>query len=184
VLVALLLMVKLGSIQAAWQMTLLLGAGLGIPLLLRWFWRRANAWGELAAVVASGTAAPILLGSIEVEAHRLLLAGLIGTTASVIASIVTPPVNAGQLDEFYQRCRPPGLWGRAEARERFSRGIVKLVACAASLFTALVGLGTLLVGGTPPSFFTHPRIWALLNIGISLSLMPLWWRWTERESSA
>src|SRR5690606_8003663 len=64
-LVSLGVMAGLGSIQAAWHVTLLLGAGLGVPLWLRWLWRRANATGELAAIATSALAAPLLLATIE-----------------------------------------------------------------------------------------------------------------------
>ncbi len=40
--IALAIMTQLSSIQAAWHASLLLGAGMGVPLVLRWFWWRMN----------------------------------------------------------------------------------------------------------------------------------------------
>ena len=176
VILSLLIMARLGSIQEAWQATLLLGAGLGIPLLLRWFWRRANAWGELAAIVSSGVAAPVLLSIVDDEPTRLLVIALVGTVASVGVSLATPAVADNVLEAFYERVRPPGFWRRSTARNRFLHGLIHLAAAAGSLFTALVGLGTWLVGGTPPAFLAHRGAWIGLNLIISLLLVPIWFR--------
>ena len=51
--IALGIMTRLSSIQVAWQLSLLLGAGMGVPLVLRWLWWRINAWGEIGAIAAS-----------------------------------------------------------------------------------------------------------------------------------
>jgi hypothetical protein len=50
---SLVVLTRLTSIQSAWKMSLLLGAGMGGPLLLRWLWWRANAAAELLAIVVS-----------------------------------------------------------------------------------------------------------------------------------
>jgi Na+/proline symporter len=180
VLISLALMAKLGSIQQAWHVTLLLGAGLGVPLLLRWLWRRANAWGELGAIVASGAAAPILLGSVESETLRLLSIALVGTVASVVASLATPADSAERLDEFYERVRPPGFWGVPEARRRLSRNLVAVLAAAGTLFTSLVGLGSWLVGSTAPAGLPA-GVWIGLNLIAAAALFPVWWRALQRD---
>jgi Na+/proline symporter len=175
VLISLGVMARLGSIQQAWHVTLLLGAGLGVPLLLRWLWRRANAWGELGAIVASGVAAPVLLASVETEALRLLWIALVGTLASVAASLATAPDSAERLDAFYERVRPPGFWNAPEATARLRRNLVALLAAAGTLFTSLVGLGTWLVGGTAPLGLAAP-LWIALNLVVGAALVPVWWR--------
>jgi Na+/proline symporter len=180
VLISLALMAQLGSIQQAWHVTLLLGAGLGVPLLLRWLWRRANAWGELGAIVASGAAAPILLAALESEALRLLAIALVGTVASVVASLATAPDSDEQLDGFYERVRPPGFWGVPEARSRLARNLLAVLAAAGTLFTSLVGLGTWLVGSTAPAGLPG-GVWIGLNLAVAAALVPVWWRALQRE---
>ncbi|MBM3791681.1 MAG: Na+:solute symporter, partial [Acidobacteria bacterium] len=39
-------------ISGAWEFIIECGAGLGLVLILRWFWWRVNAWSEIAAMVA------------------------------------------------------------------------------------------------------------------------------------
>ena len=42
----------LESIRQAWEFVLESGAGIGLVLILRWYWWRVNAWSEIAAMVA------------------------------------------------------------------------------------------------------------------------------------
>ncbi len=61
--VSLVIMTQLESIEMAWQLALLLGAGMGVVLVLRWVWWRVTAWGELASIAASGLLAfPLYAG--------------------------------------------------------------------------------------------------------------------------
>jgi Na+/proline symporter len=147
---ALALMASLGSIQAAWHVTLLLGAGLGAPLLLRWLWHRANAIGELAALVCSGLAAAALLASDLSEASRLLAVAAVGTLAAVLGSLATRPESEECLTSFYDRVQPPGFWKRPEARRALRDRLVALVAAAVSLYGMLVGCAVWLVGAPAP----------------------------------
>jgi solute:Na+ symporter, SSS family len=40
------------SIKDAWEVLMQFGAGLGLVLILRWYWRRITAWSEISAMVA------------------------------------------------------------------------------------------------------------------------------------
>jgi Na+/proline symporter len=174
VAVSLVVMARLGSIQEAWHATLLLGAGLGVPLLLRWFWRRANVWGELVAIAASAVAAPLLLASVETEALRLLAIAGVGSLAAVVGSLVSPRQSEQSLDAFYERVRPPGIWGEPEAATRLWRDLIAVVACSGTLFSSLVGLGSWLVGGSAP-FGVPDGVWIALNLIVAAGLVPFWW---------
>ena len=167
------LMTVLGSIQAAWKLTLLLGAGLGIPLWLRWLWRRANASGELAAIVASAAAAPLLLGWVEDEAARLLGAAAVGTLASLAGAWLGPAEDAARLDGFYRRVAPPGWWGTPEALQRLGEGVRGTAAASLSLFASLVALASWLVDAPTP-FDLPAWLWRGGLLGIALAAVPLW----------
>lgn len=168
-------MARLGSIQAAWQATLLLGAGLGVPLWLRWLWRRANAWGELAAIVASGLSAPLLLAHVDQEATRLLAIAAIGTLAACVASWLGPAEDAASLDRFYARVQPPGWWGHADARARLRHGVVATAAASVTLFASLVALASALVAAPSP-FGLSPWAWRGGLLLLAATAVPLWWR--------
>jgi Na+/proline symporter len=173
VAISLALMTVLGSIQAAWHATLLLGAGLGVPLLLRWLWRRASAWGELAAIAASALAAPLLAAFVKEEARRLLAAAAIGTAASVLASLAGPPEARERLDAFFERARPPGFWGHPEAVRALVRRLRALAAAAGTLYASLLGCGTWLLGAPAPLGLGRAA-WVGACLGLALALVPGW----------
>jgi Na+/proline symporter len=167
--VALVIMTRLSSIQVAWQVSLLLGAGMGVPLVLRWLWWRMSAWGEIGAIAASALLAPLLLWLLpaEQEALRLLLMALGATGAAVGLSLALGPEDPERLRDFYRRVRPPGFWTPVSAacgadpaadRRRLGRGLARTATAALGLFCTLVGLGSWLAGSPPPTWWPLPFV--------------------------
>jgi Na+/proline symporter len=114
--IAMVITANLGSIQTAWFISLLFGAGMGSVLVLRWLWERINLYSELAAMAVSLVAAPLLLLFLGTDPGdewvRLGLMALVTTSAAILVTFVTPPTDDETLQEFYTRVRPFGLWGR------------------------------------------------------------------------
>jgi Na+/proline symporter len=186
-LLALGVMTRLGSIQTAWQVTLLFGAGLGVVLVLRWIWWRINAWSEISAVFTSLVTAPLLLALLpaESEAVRLLLVAGASTTAAVGAAVLAGPEPLERLVAFYGRARPPGFWGpvakaaggdASSDRSRLLRGLAAVGLAAFSIFCLLVGVGSWLISSPPPDLVPDRALWISLLLGLGLGLVPLWWR--------
>ncbi|MFU8816743.1 MAG: sodium:solute symporter family protein [Pseudomonadales bacterium] len=155
IVLALLVMVQLDTIQAGWHLTLLFGAGMGAVLVLRWLWERINLYCELAAIATSIVAAPLLLLTVEEEWLRLALMALLSTVAVVAAALWMPGTETHRLQEFYQRVRPPGWWGRMAVavgehpsvpRRRFTTGVVAIGAAAVSVYGSLIGVAQIMVG--------------------------------------
>jgi len=187
------IMTQLSSIQTAWQISLLLGAGMGVMLLLRWLWWRITAGGELACIAASSVLAPILIALLpgEREALRLLLVALGATLAGVAVSLAQSPPSRERLREFYARVQPPGFWRPValelgddpeRSRQHLQRGLLRTGAAALSLFCALVGVGSWLVGGTVPAWFPVSWLWSPTLLAIALALVPLYLERSRRES--
>lgn len=187
--VGLAIMMQLGSIQTAWKVSLLFGAGMGIPLLLRWLWHRQNAWGEMAPILLSFVAAPGLLWMFPendnaTDAIRLILMTVLATGASVLASLSTAPVDPERLDAFWRQVRPPGFWGPvarrcqedgADGQRTLWRSLAATFVAAGSVFALIVGLGTLILHAPGPQ--SVPRgLWIGANVALGLGLIPLWWR--------
>ncbi len=183
-LIALVIMAHLNSIQSAWQGSLLIGAAMGIPLLLRWFWWRMNAWGEIAAIGVATLCAPFFLDLETSGPQNLLAMAALSLAATLAAVVLKGPEEEAVLRAFYQRVRPSGFWGpvagdRSEARalqKRFCKKLGQAALCALSCFGLLVGVGTWLVDGTPPAWFPHARLWPPFCIALALAVLPLWWR--------
>lgn len=89
---------------------------------LRFFWWRLNIYGEAAALVIGLPLSYVVWFPLEFSKesihpfwHGFLLLFGLGAIAIVTISLITPPERIGTLQDFYRRCRPPGLWGPATA---------------------------------------------------------------------
>jgi hypothetical protein len=152
--IALAVMVHLGSIQTAWQISLLVGAGMGAVLVLRWLWERINLYCEILSIVVSRLRAPVLMLTVEADWLRLAIMAGVSTVVVIGAALWLPATEPVRLMAFYDRVRPPGWWARSArgvqvdtrlARREFRRDLLAVGACAVSVYCALVGLGQLLL---------------------------------------
>jgi solute:Na+ symporter, SSS family len=178
--IALVIMANLGSIQTAWFLSLLFGAGMGAVLVLRWLWERINMWSELAAMATSLVVAPILLITTDAEWLRLAVMALATTTTAIGVTWLSPRTDAAVLAGFYERVRPVGFWtataraagesGRAPLL-RLRNGLIAAALTGLSLFLLLYGVGGSLVLSPHRS-----AGWPLAALVIGLLLVPLWWR--------
>ena len=120
----------LGSVKMGWQLVMELSAGIGLVLLLRWYWWRVNAWSEIAALSASaGTAItlklvpdnPVVRGlgraleragfAVDAWGVGILLIVAVTTVAWITATFLTKPDDEAKLLAFYRKVRPGGAWG-------------------------------------------------------------------------
>lgn len=157
-----LLATQLDSVSGAWGLLLSASAGMGLVLILRWYWWRVNAWSELTATVVPLVLVALQLVGVEVpfltSAFPTNLFGIAGitTAAWLAATVLTRPTDAATLDAFYQRVRPGGAGWRAVAARhpavtpdaglgRLATGW--LLGCAA-VYAALFGVGWVVLGET------------------------------------
>ncbi|NHZ85062.1 MAG: sodium transporter, partial [Planctomycetia bacterium] len=178
--IALTIMVNLGSIQTAWYISLLFGAGMGSVLVLRWLWERINLYSEVAAIVASLIFAPIILFTVDQEWLRLLFMSVSSTAAVIIVTLITPETDHSILNRFFKRVNPPGLWRKTAIRlginaqhpgKTFREGAYLVLTTATTIYLLLVGIGKLLLSDPLDSPLTA---WILIILGL-LSVR-LWWK--------
>ena len=194
--IALAIMTQLTSINQAWQISLLFGAGLGVVQVLRWVWWRMNAWAEIAAMLVSLVVAPFLILYLDddQQALRLLLMATVATTAALAAIWIKGPEDQARLRASYQRVRPGGFWGpvaraagggdRDDAgARRLWRALGAMATCSLSVFCLLVGLGTWLVGSPPPLWLPFRPVWVGGLLLAGLLLCPVWNRLGYPRSS-
>lgn len=183
----LLIMANLGSIQTAWQVSLLFGAGMGSVLVLRWLWERINLWSEVAAIAASLVIAPVLLMTVEAEWLKLALMSGLTTAVVLIVTWLTPRVDEEVIGEFYRRVHPPGLWRRTakgagedphEPARRFRHGAWLVSTTAASIFLALIGATKLMLPAPGMSWWV-PWLYLLA----ATAFAPLWLRAMRKRPS-
>ena len=174
--IALAIMVNLKSIQTAWQISLLFGAGTGAVLVMRWLWERVNLWCEVGAIVSSLIVAPILIFAVEDEWLRLLIMSGVSIVVLVAVAYLVPGTSMDRLVAFYQKVQPPGFWRRTAeaagedqtvAKSEFRADLVGLLACAISVYCWLTGFGRLLLQSSP--------LWlSVVLVLIGFAVIPIW----------
>lgn len=115
-IIAILVSSQIDSIQNAWKFFITAASGLGVAHLIRWFWWRANAYTEIAAMV-SALLATIFVTYIkpddagaDFETYALLGVTAFNIVSCITVTLMTPPVKSGQLQKFIDRTNPIGLW--------------------------------------------------------------------------
>lgn len=108
-ILSLVAMTILPTISSAWAFVLEAGAGLGLVLILRWYWWRVSAWSEIAAMVAAMASYAFVRFGLRVPFPQSLFVIVGLTTAAwLIATFLTRPTDAATLERFYRRVRPGG----------------------------------------------------------------------------
>lgn len=149
--VAVLIASQISSIANAWKFFIALGAGLGLPGMLRWLWWRANAWTEIVGMSVAAIAALVLYPLFPEARSEYLIAAIAGISAvaALVGTFVTAPVPREQLERFVERVGPPGWWrgiGGAASRTAMRWLIAGWVAANVAVFAITFGIGHLLFG--------------------------------------
>jgi Na+/proline symporter len=108
------------NINTIWGLiTMGLGAGLFVPLFLRWYWPRLNGYG-----FAAGTAVGIVGGltfnaAVDWPLYYAFPATIgCGFVATVMASLLTEKTDDKILMRFWHQINPWGFWGRVEKKAK------------------------------------------------------------------
>ncbi len=113
-LISIAITTQLSSIREAWELILTASAGLGLVLVLRWYWWRINAWSELVATIAPILMVGAALAGVPIPGLRsafptnLFTVVAITTALWVGVTFATRPTRKAVLQSFYARVTPPG----------------------------------------------------------------------------
>jgi len=150
----------LASIEQAWKLLIVTGAGTGTVLLLRWFWWRINAWSEVSAMAAAAAVSLYLQIVLKWNsddprgfAYIMLVTVAVTTIVWLTVTLMTPPESAATLETFYRRVLPPGNgWaptaratGITAVRGSLAREIVNAALGCVLVYAALFGVGYVLL---------------------------------------
>ncbi len=190
-LLSLVVTLFLNTIAEAWGLLLSASAGLGLVLILRWYWWRVNAWSEMAATVApiALTVFALILNAFGIEVPGLQaefpvnLYSVVGFTTVVwlTATFLTRPTADETLDTFYRKVHPGGPGWNAVAKRHPDvepdRGLLRLaldwVVGVVLVYTTLFGTGYLILGWT---------VWGLACVTVALLAAAFLWRDLQREA--
>ena len=145
------------QISDAWRFVLACSGGIGLVLLLRWFWWRINAWSEIAAMLAPYAVYPILHFHFRMSYEWILIIIVAWSTVVwLIVTYLTSPTKTEVLVEFYKRVHPGGIGWKPIARlvpevqgdTGFRMLAVNYVMGCLLVLFSLFGIGQLIFGHT------------------------------------
>ncbi len=143
----------LTTISGAWEFIINASAGMGLVLILRWFWWRINAWSEISAMIVPLIIYPIARFWFGMESPITLYPIVIGTTIVwLIVTYLTSPVEHEVLLAFYRKVHPGGIGWRRIAAELpevksdsgFGRLFTDWVLGVVVVYTSLFSIGNFL----------------------------------------
>ena len=150
----------LTTIKGAWHFIINASAGMGLVLILRWYWWRINAWSEISSMIVPLIIYPIARWGFGLQSPITLYPVVFGTTAVwVVVTFLTRPTDAGILDSFYRKVHPGGVGWRAIARRHpdveqdsgLSGLFLAWLAGVVLVYSALFGIGELLFANWGPA---------------------------------
>lgn len=114
------LMLVFKNINSVWGwITMSIGSGMLIPMLLRWYWSRMNGWGFAIGMIA-GMIAAIIFKALAPEGTTEYAMFAVASTSSLFGTIfgtlLTTPTDENTLIKFYNKTRPFGTWNRFKNR--------------------------------------------------------------------
>ena len=144
----------LESVRQAWEFALESGAGIGLVLILRWYWWRVNAASEISVLVAAAVGFFIVRLFTPIPFPETLLYLVPWTTAWwLLVTWLTPPEPMHQLVAFYRRVLPGGPgWREVATRagepqpERIGGWLLEWAAGCGLVYGVLFGVGSMLFG--------------------------------------
>src|SRR5438552_10129602 len=151
----------LASIEQAWKLLIVTGAGTGTVLLLRWFWWRINAWSEVSAMAVAAAVSLYLQIVLKWDSDRprdfayiMLITVTLTTIGWLVVTWMTPPEPDATLTAFYRRVRPHARgWEPvrraldvAPPRSSLGREVMNAVLGCVLIYGSLFGVGEILLG--------------------------------------
>jgi solute:Na+ symporter, SSS family len=157
---------RLERITAAWEFIITASGGVGLVLILRWYWWRINAWSEIAALITPFVLYGIIMmwsASLPPDApiqvflrFPYTLFYIVGATTVIwlFITYLTKPVDEKVLHAFYERVKPGGkLWKpvaekmpHVKPEFNFKDLAICWISGVIMVYMALFGLGKLLFG--------------------------------------
>lgn len=116
VVIALIFSVSIENINEIWSwITMGIGAGMFMPLVIRWYWWRLNGWGFTGGMFGGMVAAIVskaMLPTATPEYIPFTIIIIVSTICLIVFTLITKPNDEKVLQKFYNKTRPFGLWGK------------------------------------------------------------------------
>ena len=155
---SLIITTQFDKISDAWKFVLVMSAGIGLVLLLRWFWWRINAWSEISAMIAPYIIYPVLTYGFDLDVIQkdfelsLIIIVIWSTVVWLAVTFLTKPEKEQKLKSFYKKVHPGGRGWNKIAQEMpevngdkgFGRLFFNWFAGSLMVMLALFGIGKII----------------------------------------
>ncbi len=173
----------INRISGAWEFIIQCGAGVGLVLILRWFWWRINAWSEISAMIAPFIIFPILKSAGVLFPYSLFIIVPGTTIVWLTVTFLTKPTSEDVLISFYTRIHPGGvMWKKissklpdVESDSGFFKLFINWLFGVILIYSFLFGTGKLLFGEYK-SFFIYLIVAAVSVFIIYKNLSQIGWK--------
>lgn len=150
----------MSSVASGWELILMLSAGTGPVYLLRWYWKRINAWSEISAMGASFIFSLVISRFTLPQEIRLMLVAVATTIVWIFITCITRAESAEKIQSFETQVKPTP-W---KIRE-----ITVFIAAVATIYAAFFAMGELLKGNHAKAA-VNAAVVALGGIAAALAL--------------
>lgn len=149
---------QIKNIGDAWIFLWAMSSGIGLVLILRWFWWRINAWSEIVALSSSLLAIVLIivytnLIGVDLELKHQILVVPISIISWLTVTFLTKPEPLGKLNEFYHKVNPWGFWkpvteNLQETKTKESLGFLftNWFLGVVSIISLMMGIGKIVLG--------------------------------------
>jgi solute:Na+ symporter, SSS family len=157
-------------ISGAWEFLMEAGAGVGLVLILRWFWWRINAWSEISAMAAPFIALPLVRYADISFPYTLFYIVSFTSLVWITVTFLTKPTDEDVLISFYRRIHPGGrLWKKisdklpdVKSDTGFLSMFINWIAGVVIVYSMLFGIGSLIFS----DYFSTVLYFILASAGV------------------
>lgn len=146
------------SISGVWEFLMNCGAGLGLVLILRWYWYRINAWSEISATIAPLVAYSFCHfylndamgeGFVNQNGPFFFTVGFT-TIVWIITTFATASPSEAHLRMFMTTVKPQGIWPNMQQDQKALNSSLKYQAMSwffmvVMVVSLLFGIGSLIL---------------------------------------
>lgn len=182
-LISIVITLFINKISGAWEFIIECGAGVGLVLILRWFWWRINAWSEISAMITPFIVLPILKYMEVPFPFSLFIIVPVTTLIWITVTFATKPTSDEVLISFYKKIHPGGvMWKKVssklpevESDSGFFKLFINWLFGVILVYSFLFGTGKLIFGEYE-SFFIYLIISAVSVFIIYKNLSQIGWK--------
>lgn len=175
-LAALLAGSQMSTIDGAATFLIECGAGLGMVLILRWYWWRINAWSEISATLAPFVGYTLANWVFYLEhPYSFLFTVSFSTITWLTVTFLTKPEKEETLKAFYLKVQPDGWWkpiGQLESKSKMLPLFLCWMSAIVMAYSLLFLIGDLI--------FMN---WNKAIVELVISLLSMWFLTIQMKKS-